>query len=85
MEHGPKCKTAAHDPNQSLLWTAEKPSPQSSLMGLNGLRILHCHCCGLGCCCGMALIPGPGTSTWPEEEAQSYLSKLPFLYPYHQL
>ena len=28
---------------------------------LSGLR--HCHCNSLGCYCGMALIPGPGTST----------------------
>ena len=24
------------------------------------LRIWHCHCSSLGCCCGTALIPGPG-------------------------
>ena len=28
----------------------------------SGLRIRHCHCCGLDCCCGMGLIPGSGTS-----------------------
>ena len=24
----------------------------------------YCHCSGLGCCCGIDSIPGPGTSTW---------------------
>ena len=28
------------------------------------LRIQHCHCSGLGYCCGIGLIPGPGTSTF---------------------
>lgn len=28
---------------------------------LSGLRIRHCHCSGSGCCCGVDLIPGPGT------------------------
>ena len=28
----------------------------------SGLRIQHCHCCGLGCCCGRRWIPGPRTS-----------------------
>ena len=27
-----------------------------------GLRIWHCHCCGLGCCHGVVLAPDPGTS-----------------------
>ena len=26
------------------------------------LRIQHCHCSGLGCCCGMDPVPGRGTS-----------------------
>ena len=26
------------------------------------LRTRHCHCSGLGHCCGMSSIPGPGTS-----------------------
>ena len=30
-------------------------------MWLSGLRIQHCHCNGLGGCCGMDLISGPGT------------------------
>ena len=25
----------------------------------SGLRIRHCHCSSLGCCCGTGLIPGP--------------------------
>ena len=29
---------------------------------LSGLRIWHCHCCGLGHCCGSGLIPGLETS-----------------------
>ena len=33
------------------------------LLQLSGLRILHCHCSSLDCCCGLGLIPGPGTST----------------------
>ena len=32
---------------------------------LSGLRIQHCHCNGLGYCCGMGLIPGLGTSACP--------------------
>ena len=28
----------------------------------SGLKIWHCHCSSLGPCCGVALIPGPGTS-----------------------
>lgn len=27
------------------------------------LRICHCHCSSLRCCCGISLIPGWGTST----------------------
>ena len=27
-----------------------------------GLRIWDCHCGGLGCCCGMGLISGLGTT-----------------------
>ena len=27
-------------------------------------HIKHRHCCGLGLCSGMGLIPGPGTSAW---------------------
>ena len=30
----------------------------------SGLRIWHCHCCGLGHCYGTSSIPGPGTSTF---------------------
>ena len=30
--------------------------------GHSGLKILHCHCCGLGHCCGTGSIPGLGTS-----------------------
>ena len=30
------------------------------------LRIWHCHCCGLGDCCGRGLIPGLGTSACHE-------------------
>ena len=26
-------------------------------------RVWHCHCSGLGCCCGPGLIPSVGTST----------------------
>ena len=33
------------------------------LMWHSELRILHCHCKGLGRCCGVGSIPGPGTST----------------------
>ena len=29
----------------------------------SGLRIHHCHCSGSGRCCGVGLIPGPGTAT----------------------
>ena len=29
---------------------------------LSGLRIRHCHCCGLGCCCAVGLISWPRTS-----------------------
>ena len=29
----------------------------------SGLRIWHCHCSGLDCCCGAGLIPGLGIST----------------------
>ena len=28
----------------------------------SGLRIQHCHCNSLGCCCGMGSVPGLGTS-----------------------
>ena len=28
----------------------------------SGLTIQCCHCNSSGCCCGMGLIPGPGTS-----------------------
>ena len=28
---------------------------------LSGLRICHCHCCGLSGCCGTRWIPGPRT------------------------
>ena len=28
----------------------------------SGLRILHCHCSSLDCCCGVGSIPGPGLS-----------------------
>ena len=31
---------------------------------LSGLRIWHCHCCGLGCCCGTDSVPGPRTCAW---------------------
>ena len=31
------------------------------LRWLTVLRIKHCHCCGLGCCSDMGLIPGLGT------------------------
>ena len=31
-------------------------------MWLNGLRTWRYHYSGLGCCCGVGLIPGPGTS-----------------------
>ena len=34
------------------------------LLGHGGLRTKHCHCSGSGCCCGMCLIPGPGTFLW---------------------
>ena len=27
------------------------------------MRIWHCHCCGMGHCCGLSLIPSLGTST----------------------
>ena len=27
-----------------------------------GLKLQCCHCSSLGCCCGVGLIPGPGTS-----------------------
>ena len=30
---------------------------------LRGLRIWHCHYCGLGCCCDVSSIPGLGNST----------------------
>ena len=30
----------------------------------SGLRIWHCHCSGLGNCCGVGLIPVPGTSIY---------------------
>ena len=36
------------------------------LLWLSRLRIWCCHCCGLGHCCGMSLIPGSGTSTFHE-------------------
>ena len=32
-------------------------------MWYHGLRIRHCHCSILGCCCGLDLIPDLGTST----------------------
>ena len=50
----------------------------------NGLGIQHCHGCGLGHCCGVSLIPGPGTSTllwvWPKKLNLKCLSAthLPF-------
>ena len=28
----------------------------------SGLKIWHCHSCGIGCSCSSDLIPGPGTS-----------------------
>ena len=31
-----------------------------SLAWYSGLRIQHCHSCGIGCSCGSDLIPGPG-------------------------
>ena len=38
-------------------------NPQS---GAVGLRILHCHICGVGRSCGSDTIPGPGTSICSE-------------------
>ena len=29
---------------------------------LNRLKIWHCHCHGLGCCCGIGSVPSSGTS-----------------------
>ena len=40
--------------------------PEQNAMGipwwLSRLRTQCCYCCGSGCCCGVGLIPGPGTS-----------------------
>ena len=38
------------------------------------LRIWYCHCCGLGCYCGMGSIPGPGTFTCCKGSQKSLLS-----------
>ena len=34
------------------------------LLWLSGLRIWYCHCSGLGCCCGVGLIPGNFCMPW---------------------
>ena len=54
--------------NQRHLWSAgtqvQSPAWQS------GLRIPHCHSCGIGHSCGSDLIPGPGTPPavgWPKK------------------
>ena len=45
------------NPALSLQWCRFDPQPQCS-----GLRIWHCHSCGIGHSCGSDWIPGPGTS-----------------------
>ena len=42
-----------------------KISDAGVLLQCSGLRIQHCHRSGLGQCCGIGLIPGPGTSRMP--------------------
>lgn len=31
------------------------------LLWCSRLRVQHCHCSSLDCCCGTGLIPGPGS------------------------
>ena len=41
---------------------------------VQGLRTRHCHYSGLGHCCGVGLIPGPGTlmlQVWPKKKGGS--------------
>ena len=44
-------------------WKLKKPNSGRVLLWHSGIRIQHCHCSSLGCCCGAGFIPGPGTST----------------------
>ena len=46
---------------------------------LSGFRIWLCHCCGSDHCCGVCLIPGPGTSACcgsssPQKNGLSFLA-----------
>ena len=43
--------------------------------GSGGLRIPHCHCCGLGCSGGMVLIPGLGIFTCAVDAARKQKQK----------
>ena len=46
------------------------------------LRIWHCHCSGLGHCCGMGLIPGWGTSAclrWVKNPPAAAVMRVPSL------
>ena len=57
----------------ALLWLWHRPvatapieavgsSVEDSVLRIQWLRIQCCHHSSLGCCCGVGLIPGPGTS-----------------------
>ena len=52
--------------SKSLQQQPQYPVYSQKLLGVplwcSGLRIQHCQCSGLGCCCGISSIPGLGTS-----------------------
>ena len=53
---------------------------------LNGLKIQCFHWCGLGCCCSMGSVPGPGISTWLRRGKNKQANKQlqPLLLPWCQ-
>ena len=59
---------------QGDCWRFESPGMQvRSLAWHSGLRIWHCHGCGLGLNGGLDLIPDPGTpqaAGWPKKKKQ---------------
>ena len=54
------------------------PDIEISCICLSGLRTWCCHCCGPGCCCGMGLIPGSGTSTSVGKAKKKKKKKIPY-------
>ena len=61
----------------------EKQLKRSGLWGVpwqpSSERIWRCHYCGLGQCCDVGLLSGPGTSMWQKKKKRSKLwrSRIP--------